>query len=63
MTIMVGSSSRSSKFTRSSDAESICNSCLATLKASRSLPLDVAEEIHSDLCLATNDSPFDLLLS
>ena len=53
---MGGTSSRSGKYTRNSDAESVCNACYATLKANRSMPLDIAEEIHSDLCLGDPDS-------
>jgi hypothetical protein len=39
------------QFTRQSESESICMSCLSTVRTDRYTPLEVAEEIHSDVCL------------
>ena len=40
-----------SKFLRRSETESICLLCFLTIKADRFLPIDVSEDIHSDVCL------------
>jgi hypothetical protein len=46
-------------FTRRSDKESVCISCLSVVKADRYQPIEVAEDIHSDLCLARDFLPLD----
>jgi hypothetical protein len=38
-------------FLRKSEKESICMNCSATIRADRWTSLDVAEELHSGLCL------------
>jgi hypothetical protein len=38
-------------FTRRSDSESICMSCFLTVRADGYTPLEVAENIHTDVCL------------
>jgi hypothetical protein len=50
------------KFARQSDTESICMSCFAIIRADRYLPVEVAEEIHSDVCLVGPDSLAQYLL-
>ena len=49
-------------FDRRSDMESVCNSCFTTIKADRYMPIEVAEDIHMDLCLLRRDLPVDFLL-
>ena len=46
-------------FTRRSDTESVCTSCSLVLKSDRYQPIEEAEDIHSDLCLAKAPSPSD----
>lgn len=38
-------------FTRRTETESICMSCFLTVKADRYTPLEIAEDIHADVCL------------
>jgi hypothetical protein len=40
-----------SAFARQSEKESICQSCFRTVQGDRYLPLEVAEDIHADVCL------------
>lgn len=51
---------QSEKFTRRSETESVCTSCLLVLRADRYQPIEVAEDIHSDLCLVSAALPSDL---
>jgi hypothetical protein len=44
------------KFTRRSDTESICMSCFLTVKGDHYVPIEEAEDIHSDVCLVRPDS-------
>ena len=47
-------------FTRKSETESICTSCFNTVRADRYVPLDEAEDIHSDVCLSfTSNAGFN----
>jgi hypothetical protein len=62
MSIRDNSNPQRSQFTRRSDTESICNSCFIMLKADRYMPIEVAEEIHMDLCLLRPDSPVEYVL-
>lgn len=50
------------RFTRRSDMESIRNSCFTTIKADRYMAIEVAEDIHMDLCLLRHDSPTEYVL-
>jgi len=43
-------------FTRRSETESICMFCFRTIRADRYLPIEEAEEIHSDVCLVRPES-------
>ena len=45
------------QFTRKSESESVCLSCMSTIRSDRCTPLDVAEDIHSDVCLVKPSSP------
>src|SRR5271165_1716258 len=62
MSTLANSDPQLPKFTRRSDAESICNSCFVTLRADRYMPIEVAEEIHADVCLLRPDSPVEYVL-
>jgi len=50
------------RFTHRSETESICNFCLLALRADRYMSIEVAGEIHADLCLLRSDSPVDYVL-
>jgi hypothetical protein len=39
------------EYTRQSDKESVCKHCLRTVSTDRYAPLEIAENIHSDVCL------------
>jgi len=62
MSTIGNSDPQSTKFTRRSEKESICNSCFVTLRADRYMPIEVSEEIHADVCLLRPDSPIDYVL-
>ena len=51
-----------SPFTRRSEKESICTYCSLTIRADKYLPLQDAEDIHADVCLAKPTSPVRYLL-
>ena len=42
-------------FTRTSDRESICMLCFLTIRTDSYTPLEVAEDIHADVCLVNPD--------
>jgi hypothetical protein len=42
-------------FTRTSETESLCMSCFLTIRTDRCTPLEVAEDIHADVCLVNPD--------
>ena len=44
------------EFTRRSESESICIFCFQTIRTDRWTPLDVAENIHSEVCPQRDDS-------
>ncbi len=48
---------KSHAFIRKSETESICISCFNTVRADRYVALEVAEDIHSDVCLVKENSP------
>ncbi len=50
------------KFTRRSETESICTSCLLTIRTDRYVPLEEAENIHADVCLVGPSSPVRYVL-
>jgi hypothetical protein len=50
-----GSSDPQQRFTRQSDVESTCNDCCSTIRADRYMPIEIAEDIHMDLCLLRPD--------
>jgi len=39
------------RFTRKSEAESICMYCFQTIRTDRYAPLEEVEDIHADVCL------------
>jgi hypothetical protein len=43
-------------FSRRSDTESICTLCSLSIRTIRSAALEVAEDIHADVCLVKPDS-------
>jgi hypothetical protein len=45
-----------SMFVRRSDTESICTLCSASIRTERATVLEVAEDIHADVCLVRPDS-------
>lgn len=45
------------QFTRKSETESICMSCFTTVRTDKYTPLNVAEDIHADVCLMKPGSP------
>ena len=49
-------------FTRRSEQESVCMFCFLTIRADRYLPLEVAEDIHADVCLSKPNSPVRYVL-
>jgi hypothetical protein len=49
-------------FTRLSDIESICNCCCNTIKTNQYGSLEIAGDIHMDLCLLQPDSPLSNVL-
>ena len=49
-------------FSRRSEEESICMFCFLTIRADKYIPLEDAEEIHADVCLAKPDSPVRYIL-
>ena len=50
------------EFTRQSETESICTYCSRSVKTDRYAPLEVAENIHSDVCLHKPISPVRYVL-
>ena len=44
------------EFTRKSDTESICMHCFQKVQTDRWTPLEVAEDIHADVCIKSDDS-------
>ncbi len=44
-------------YTRKSEKESICMCCFSTVRADRYTTLDIAEAIHSEVCLTGDRSP------
>ena len=62
MSTVENSDPQPAKFTRQSETESTCNSCFVKLRADRYMPIEVAEEIHSDLCLFGLESPVEYVL-
>lgn len=48
------------RFTPKSENESICMCCFSTVRADRHTPLEVAEDIHLDLCLMGHRPPLQL---
>jgi hypothetical protein len=50
------SSETKPEFTRRSETESICMFCSQLIRTDRWTPLDVAESIHSEVCLQRVDS-------
>jgi hypothetical protein len=50
------------KFTRRSETGSTCNFCFVTPKAGRYIPIEMAVETHSDLCLPRPESPVEYVL-
>ncbi|HTV65973.1 MAG TPA: hypothetical protein VMD98_10220 [Bryocella sp.] len=51
-------SDRKETFTRKSEKESICTLCYSTVRADRYTTLELAEEIHSEVCPMGDNSPF-----
>lgn len=62
MSTVGNSDPRPTKFTRRSETESICNSCFVTIRTDRYMSIELAEEIHSDVCLMRPASPVDYVL-
>jgi hypothetical protein len=62
MSTLGNSNPEPTNFLRRSETESICNSCFGTLRADRYMPIEVAEEIHADVCLMRPDSPVEYVL-
>ena len=62
MSTLGNSDPEATKFTRRSETESICNSCFVTLRADRYSPIEVAEEIHADVCLVRPATPLEYVL-
>ncbi len=52
----VNSDPQPQKFARRSDTESICIFCSLKIESDRYVPLEEAEDIHSDVCLARPDA-------
>jgi len=44
------------RFIRRSETESICASCFVSVRTDQYLPIEVAEDIHGDVCLVRPDS-------
>jgi len=51
------------RFIRRSDTESTCTICSRSITTERSTVLEVAEDIHADVCLARPDSQLNYILS
>jgi hypothetical protein len=49
-------------FVRRSDTESICMLCSASIRTERATVLEVAEDIHADVCLIRPDSSVRYML-
>lgn len=62
MSTVENSDPQPTKFTRRSETESICNSCFVTLRADPYMPIEVAEDIHTDVCLLGPQSPVECAL-
>jgi hypothetical protein len=45
-------------FTRKSEKESICMLCFSSVRADRYTTLELAENIHSEICLMADNSRF-----
>jgi hypothetical protein len=43
-------------FSRRSDTESVCTVCFASIRTERATVLEVAENIHADVCLVRPDA-------
>ncbi len=50
------------RFIRRSDTESICALCSVSIRTERATVLEVAEDIHADVCLARQDSQLRYVL-
>ncbi len=50
------SANSQTRFIRRSDTESTCTVCSHSIKTERPAVLEVAEDIHADVCLARPDS-------
>jgi len=50
-------------FARRSENESVCMLCFLTVRADRYIPLEDAEDIHADVCLARPGSAVRYALS
>lgn len=62
MSTLKSSELQRDEFTRRSETESTCNSCYVTLRADRYMSIELAEDIHADLCLMRRDSPVEYVL-
>jgi hypothetical protein len=57
-----GNASSQTGFVRQSETESICTGCSRSIKTERSAFLELAEDIHADVCLARPDSHLGFIL-